>query len=81
MSDLHFQEKGAVWLVQPVTPKGEAWIIDHTSVRALRLFGAIEIERRIARNVFNDARADGLDVGSTRPDLSGFAYDCRRSAR
>ena len=63
MSDLHFQEKGPVWLVQPVTPKGEAWMIDHTSVRALRLFGAIEVERRFAQNIFNDARADGLDVG------------------
>ena len=63
MSDLHFQEKGPVRLVQPVTPKGEAWMIDHTSVRALRLFGAIEVERRFAQNIFNDARADGLDVG------------------
>lgn len=63
MSDLHFQEKGPVWLVQPVTPKGEAWMIDHTSVRALRLFGAIEVERRFAQNIFSDAPADGLDVG------------------
>ena len=63
MTDLHFQEKGPVWLVQPVTPKGEAWMIDHTSVRALRLFGAIEVERGFAQNIFNGARADGLDVG------------------
>ena len=49
--------------MQPVTPKGEAWMIDHTSVRALRLFAAIEVERRFAQNIFNDARADGLDVG------------------
>ncbi|MFY9830940.1 MAG: hypothetical protein WAK69_20540, partial [Rhodoplanes sp.] len=24
MTDLHFQEQGS-WLVQPITPKGEAW--------------------------------------------------------
>ena len=53
-------------MVQPVTPKGEAWMIDHTSVRALRLFGAIEVERGSAQNIFNGARADGLDVGIDR---------------
>ena len=63
LAALAAQEKGPVWLVQPVTPKGEAWMIDHTSVRALRLFGAIEVERGSAQNIFNGARADGLDVG------------------
>jgi hypothetical protein len=63
MTDLHFQERGSVWLVQPVTPKGEAWMTDHTPVPALRLFGAMEIERRFAQDIFNVARADGLDVG------------------
>jgi hypothetical protein len=27
------------------------------------VFGAIEIERRFAQDIFNVARADGLDVG------------------
>ena len=49
MTDLHFQEQGSVWLVQPITPKGEAWMTDHTSVRALRWFGAIEIDRCFAQ--------------------------------
>jgi hypothetical protein len=62
MTDLHFQEQGSVWLVQPITPKGEAWITDHTSVRALRWFGAIEIDRYFAQDMFNGASADGLDV-------------------
>ena len=26
MTDLQFQEQGSVWLVQPITPKGEAWM-------------------------------------------------------
>ncbi|MFY9828642.1 MAG: hypothetical protein WAK69_08505 [Rhodoplanes sp.] len=59
MTDLHFQEKGPARMVQPVTPKGEAWMIDHTSVRVLRLFGAIEVERCLAEDMFNGARADG----------------------
>jgi hypothetical protein len=66
MTDLHFQEQGSVWLVHPITPRGEAWITDHTSVRAvraLRWFGAIEIDRRLAEDMCNGARADGLDVG------------------
>ena len=62
MTDLHFQEQGSVWLVHPITPRGEAWITDHTSVRALRWFGAIEIDRCFAQDMFNGARADGLDV-------------------
>ena len=49
--------------MQPIAPKGEAWMTDHTSVRALRWFGAIEIDRCFAPDMFNDARADGLDVG------------------
>ena len=63
MTDLHFQEEGSVWLVQPITPKGEAWMTDHSSARALRWFGAIEIDRCFAQDMFNGARADGLDVG------------------
>jgi len=63
MTDLHFQEEGSVWLVQPITPKGEVWMTDHTSARALRWFGAIEIDRCFAQDMFNGARADGLDVG------------------
>ena len=55
MTDLHFQEEGSVWLVQPITPKGEAWMTDHTSVRALRWFGAIEIYRYFAQDKFNGA--------------------------
>ena len=82
MTDLHFQEKGPVWLVQPVTPKGEAWMIDHTSVRALRLFGAIEVERGSAQNIFQwracrrARRGDrhGLTlVASARRNGTGFS--------
>ena len=62
MTDLHFQEQGLVWLVQPPTPRGETWMTDHTSVRTLRWFGAIEIDRCFAHDMFNSARADGLDV-------------------
>ena len=65
MTDLHFREQGS-WLVQPITPKGETWMTDHTSIRAsiraLRWFGAIEIDRYFAQAIFNGARADGLDV-------------------
>lgn len=46
----------------PITPKGEAWMTDHTSARALRWFGAIETDRCLARDMFNGARADGLNV-------------------
>ena len=62
MTDLHFQEQGSVWLAQPITPKGEAWMADRTSIRALRWFGAIEIDRCSAQDMFKDARADGLNV-------------------
>lgn len=62
MTDLHFLEQGSVWLVQPITPKGEAWMTDHTSVRVLRWFGAIEINRCFAKDMFSGARADGLEV-------------------
>jgi hypothetical protein len=62
MTDLHFQEQGSVWLVQPITPKGEAWMTDHTSIRALRWFGAIESDGCSAQDMFKDARTDGLDV-------------------
>ena len=62
MTDLHFQEQGSVWLAQPITPKGEAWMTDHTSVGAMRWFGAIEIDRCFAEDMFNGARADRLDV-------------------
>ena len=62
MTDLHFQEQGSVWLVLPITPRAEAWMTDHTSARALRWFGAIEIDRCFAQDMFNGARADGLNV-------------------
>ena len=61
MTDLHFQEQGSVWLVQPITPKGEVWMTDHTSARALRWFGAIEIDRCLAeeRRACRRARCGG----------------------
>ena len=62
MTDLHFQEQGSVWSVQPITPKGEAWMTDHISVRALRWFGTIETDRCFAQDMFKGARADGLDA-------------------
>ncbi|MFZ0457836.1 MAG: hypothetical protein WAM17_05230 [Rhodoplanes sp.] len=62
MTDLHFQEQGSVWLVLPITPKAEAWMTAHISARALRWFGAIEIDRSFAQDMFNGARADGLNV-------------------
>ena len=49
MADLYFQEQGSIWLVQPVTPKAEARMTDHTSVHVLRGFGAIEIDRCFAQ--------------------------------
>jgi hypothetical protein len=62
MTDLHFHEEGSVWLVRPITPKGEAWMTNHTSIRALRWFGAIEIDRCLART-FSTARAQTGLVG------------------
>ena len=77
MTDLHFQEKGPVWLVQPVTPKGEAWMIDHTSVRALRL-SARSRSSAAPHRTFSMARVQtGSTWGSTRPDLSGFGEEER----
>jgi hypothetical protein len=71
MTDLHFQEQGSVWLVHPITPRGEAWITDHTSVRAvraLRWFGAIEIDRRSQRTCVMARVQTGSMWGSTRPN-------------
>ena len=34
----------------------------------MRWFGAVEIDRCFAQDMFNGARADGLDVGVDRPN-------------
>ena len=61
-SDVVVENHGSIFLFQPLTAAGEAWIAVHVSDDATRYAGALVVEPRYARDLAAGMLADGLRV-------------------
>jgi hypothetical protein len=60
--DLRFLDRGSIWLIRPLSPRGEEWFSEHLPDDAQRFGGAVACEHRYVLDIINGAVADGLSV-------------------
>ena len=60
-SDFHLANYGSIFILTPLTLKGQAWIDEHISKDAQKWgVNGIAIEHRYVEDIYNGAKADGL---------------------
>jgi len=65
--DLHFTDHGSLWLMEPRTEAGKAWVAQHIPEGA-RWGNGVAIDPRSLEYVVMDAMGDGLVCENLRPN-------------
>ena len=60
--DLRFRDHGSVWLIRPLSPRGQEWFDEHLPEDAQTFGGAVACEPRYVLDIINGALGDGLSV-------------------
>jgi len=72
MIDLRFTNHGTIWLMEPLTELGTAWIAEHIPADAPRFCESVAIESRYVESIVEGATFDGLicvNASAPRKDL------------
>jgi len=60
--DVELENHGSIWIIQPLTPAGNAWADAHLPTDAIRWGGGIVAEPRYVPDIVDAMQADGLTV-------------------
>lgn len=61
-TDLYVQNEGTIFLLHPLSKRGERWIEEHIPDNAMTFGKAIVIEHRYIGAIVDGAQADGLRI-------------------